>query len=116
MTGDPFFETFGRAGRASVCACDTKLEPTLSQALHMVAGDTVQSQISAGHVIEKHLKATTPPEGIIEDLYLRTLSRKPKDKELNAMLELVGSDTRDRKPYQDIFWSLLNSTEFIFNH
>ena len=116
MTGDPFFETFGRAGRASVCACDTKLEPTLSQALHMVAGDTVQSQISAGHVIEKHLKATTPPEGIIEDLYLRALSRKPKDKELNAMLELVGSDTRDRKPYQDIFWSLLNSTEFIFNH
>ena len=74
------------------------------------------SALRAGQVIEKHLKANTPPEGIIEDLYLRALSRKPKDKELNAMLELVGSDTRDRKPYQDIFWSLLNSTEFIFNH
>lgn len=116
MTGDPFFETFGRAGRASVCVCDTKFEPTLSQTLHMVAGDTVQSQIGAGQVIEKHLKAVTPPETIIEDLYLRALSRKPKPDELKSLLELVGSDTKDRKPYQDIFWSLLNSTEFIFNH
>ncbi|MEI6882706.1 MAG: cell surface protein, partial [Bacteroidota bacterium] len=84
--------------------------------LHMVAGDTVQSQVGFGQVIEKQLKASTPPETIIENLYLRSLSRKPKPEELKALLELVGSDTKDRKPYQDIFWSLLNSTEFIFNH
>ncbi len=116
MTGDPFFETFGRAGRGSVCACDTKIEPTLSQALHLIAGDTVQGQIGAGKVIENLLKANTPPEGIIEELYLRTLSREPKPDELSTMLGLVGSDTKDRKAYQDIFWGLLNSTEFLFNH
>jgi hypothetical protein len=33
-----------------------------------------------------------------------------------AMLGLVGNDTKDRKAYQDIFWGLLNSTEFLFNH
>jgi hypothetical protein len=82
----------------------------------MVAGDTVQSQVGFGQVIEKQLKTSTPPETIIENLYLRSLSRKPKPEELKALLELVGSDTKDRKPYQDIFWSLLNSTEFLFNH
>ena len=116
MTGDPFFETFGRAGRASVCACDTKVEPTLSQALHLIAGDTVQGQIGAGKVIDNLLKANATPEGIIEDLYLRTLSRQPKPDELSAMLGLVGSEVKDRKAYQDIFWGLLNSTEFLFNH
>lgn len=116
MTGDPFFETFGRAGRASVCACDTKVEPTLSQALHLIAGDTVQSQIGAGKVIENLLKAETAPEVIIEELYLRALSRQPQPDELSAMLGLVGSEVKNRKAYQDIFWGLLNSTEFLFNH
>jgi hypothetical protein len=35
---------------------------------------------------------------------------------MSAMLGLVGNDTKDRKAYQDIFWGLLNSTEFLFNH
>ena len=116
MTGDAFFDTFGRAGRASVCACDTKAEPTLSQALNLIAGDTVQSQIGKGAVIDKLLKANAEPEAIIGELYLRALSRSPQPDELSAMLGLVGNDTKDRKAYQDIFWGLLNSTEFLFNH
>lgn len=116
MTGDAFFDTFGRAGRASVCACDTKVEPTLSQALNLIAGDTVQSQIGKGAVIDKLLKANAEPEAIIEELYLRALSRSPQPDEMSAMLGLVGTDTKDRKAYQDIFWGLLNSTEFLFNH
>ena len=47
-TRRPFFETFGRSARAIVCSCDTKMEPTLSQTLHMMAGDTMPSQIGEG--------------------------------------------------------------------
>ena len=116
LTGDPFFDTFGRAGRGSVDASDTKLEPTLSQALHLIAGDTVQVQMAAGKVVEKLLASDRSPAAIIADLYLRTLSRNPRGDESKAMLVLLGSDTRDRQAYQDVFWSLLNSTEFLFNH
>ena len=116
LIGDPFFETFGRSGRGSVDASDTKLEPTLSQALHLIAGDTVQAQMAAGKVVENLLASDRSPAAIIDDLYLRTLSRKPRGDESKAMLALLGSDTRDRHAYQDIFWSLLNSTEFLFNH
>ena len=116
QTGDPFFETFGRAGRASVCVGDTKMEPTLSQTLHFIAGDTVPSQIASGQVVPKLLAANRPPEAIIEELYIRALSRKPDADELKAMLEIVGTNTRDRKVYEDIFAGLLNSTEFLFNH
>lgn len=116
FVGDTFLETFGRSPRATVCACDTKMEPTLSQTLHFIAGDTLSGQIAAGNVVPKLIAANTPPEAIIEDLYIRALSRKPSAEELKGLLELVGSNTRDRKAYEDIFWSLLNSTEFIFNH
>ncbi len=116
FVGDTFLETFGRSPRATVCACDTKMEPTLSQTLHFIAGDTLSGQIATGNVVPKLIAANTPPETLIEDLYIRALSRKPSAEELKGLLELVGSNTRDRKAYEDIFWSLLNSTEFIFNH
>jgi hypothetical protein len=32
------------------------------------------------------------------------------------MRELVGDKTTDVAVYNDVFWSLLNSTEFAFNH
>ena len=92
------------------------MEPTLSQTLHFIAGDTISGQVGAGQVVPKLLAASQPPETIIENLYIRALSRQPDANELKAMLELVGSATRDRKLYEDIFWSLLNSTEFLFNH
>lgn len=116
QTGDDFFETFGRAARASVCVADTKMEPTLSQTLHFIAGNTVRTQIENGQVVPKLLAAGKTPEEIIAELYLRVLSRKPTASETKAMLELVGPNARDRKPYEDIFAGLLDSTEFLFNH
>ena len=32
------------------------------------------------------------------------------------MIALVGDKPKDPAVYEDIFWSLLNSTEFLFNH
>ncbi len=114
--GDHFLETFGRSDRATVSASDTKMEPTLSQTLHFLAGDTVQVQIAKGKVVPNLLASRRPPEAIIEVLYIRALSRKPDAEERTAMLELAGKDPGDRKVYEDIFWSLIDSTEFLFNH
>jgi len=116
FVGDQFLETFGRAPRATVCACDTKMEPTLSQTLHFLAGDTIPSQVSAGRVVAKALEAQGPPQAVIEELYIRALSRKPEPRELAELLDLIGAGTRDRKVYEDIFCGLLGSTEFLFNH
>jgi hypothetical protein len=45
---------------------------------------------------------------------VRTLARKPSESEKKKLLPLVGSG--DKKSYDDVFWALLNSTEFEFNH
>ena len=115
-TGDGFLATFGRSKRASACACETSTEPNLSQTLHLIAGNTLQGAVGGGAVVKKLLDKKTPPEQLIENLYIRCLSRKPSAKELTSMLALIAERKKDRRVYEDIFQGLLNSTEFNFNH
>src|SRR4029077_18342978 len=46
-----FLTTFGRATRETVCSCEVKLDPTLSQSLHLLNGDTTTQKIQAGNLI-----------------------------------------------------------------
>jgi len=58
-------------------------------------------------------------QGKLEALYLSALSRQPTSEERGRMLRYVerGGAAKDKKKaYADIFWALLNSTEFRFNH
>ena len=114
--GDPFFATFGRSSRATVCACETKKEPTLSQTLHRAVGDTVRDRLDSGGVVKKLLESKTHPDQIVEILFVRVLCRQPTPSEKAAMRDLVGAAAGDQAVYEDILWSLLNSTEFAFNH
>ena len=43
--------------RDTVCACEAKTEPTLSQALHMLNGNTIQGKVQQGGVVKKLLDA-----------------------------------------------------------
>src|SRR5262249_3430420 len=46
-----FLATFGRASRETVCSCEVKLEPTLSQSLHLLNGDATTQRIAGGNLI-----------------------------------------------------------------
>ncbi|MFO0881390.1 MAG: DUF1549 and DUF1553 domain-containing protein [Gemmataceae bacterium] len=55
----------------------------------------------------------------IETLYLAALGRKPRPEEASRMLrhvEKAGTPANRKKALGDVFWVLLNSTEFKFNH
>ena len=92
------------------------MEPNLSQALHLINGTTVEQKIRSGGLIKARLDAKKTPDEIIEELYIRCFSRKPGEKEL-ASLKAIESSTPSQKEFlDDLFWSLLNSREFLFNH
>ena len=114
--GDIFFKTFGRSSRATICACETKTEPTLSQALHMAVGDTLRDRLAAGGKLKQLVESKETPEEVIDELFIRVLSRRPTADESQSMRDLVGDAVTDHAVYEDIFWGLLNSTEFAFNH
>ena len=116
-TTNYFLTTFGRATRATVCSCEVKMEPNLSQALHLLNGDTTQVRIRQGKLVETMLNEKKSPEQVISNLYLRVLSRLPSDMEKEKLLAAVSTDpAKVRESLEDIFWALLNSKEFIFNH
>jgi hypothetical protein len=59
------------------------------------------------------------PAKQVEALYLATLSRKPRPDELNRFVKFLdrgGPDGDAKKALADVFWALLNSSEFILNH
>lgn len=111
-----FFKRFGGSTRATVCACETKKEPTLAQTLHMAVGDTVNGRLAAGGIVTKLIETKSTPEDIIDELFIRALARRPTSAELAATREIVGDKGKDPAVYEDLFWSLLNATEFAFNH
>lgn len=54
--------------------------------------------------------------GRIETLYLATLTRSPDAEESAQMLAYVRAAENEKDAFADVFWVLLNSAEFIFNH
>jgi len=55
-------------------------------------------------------------EEAIKNLYLGILSRPPKPKEAEKMLAYVEKAANPQEGYRDLFWVLVNSAEFMFNH
>ena len=115
-TSTYFLTTFGRATRETVCSCEVKMEPTLSQALHLLNGGTVNSKIQQGGVIKKLLETRKFPEERIVQLYLRSLARMPTKEEIDKLLPAFGEGSNPEQALGDLFWALLNSREFLFNH
>ena len=84
--------------------------------MHLSVGDSVRDRIAASPVVEKLFGTNSPPEEIIEQLFIRTLSRRPTRSEQVDLREIVGDAVKEQGVYEDIFWGLLNSSEFTFNH
>lgn len=118
-TSTYFLKTFGRATRETVCSCEVKMDPSLSQALHLLNGDTTHNRIRNGGVIRELMKQKKSPQEIITHLYQRCITRPPNKAEMEKLMQHVNhaNDNKAKTEiYEDIFWALLNSKEFIFNH
>ena len=82
----------------------------------MLNGDTLHSKVGQGNLIGKRLEEKVAPEQIVEELYIRCLTRRPTDKEKNELNVIIAEVEDKKQVLEDVFWALLNSREFVFNH
>ena len=92
-------------------------QASIQQALMMMNGKFIEEATSSARsaTVTAVIESNRPLAQRIEELYLVTLSRKPRPKETQRLLDYTK--TRENKEaLRDILWSLLNSTEFVLNH
>jgi uncharacterized protein DUF1549/uncharacterized protein DUF1553/Big-like domain-containing protein len=116
-----FLKAFGKPERATTCECERSSEPTVTQALHIINGDTINQKLRApGGVVDNFVRLGFSDEAIINHIYLSALSRRPSPgemKNLQAVLkESAGGKDSRRHAIEDAAWSVLTSREFLFNH
>ncbi|MCG3129695.1 MAG: hypothetical protein FLDDKLPJ_00430 [Phycisphaerae bacterium] len=117
QSGSFFLSVFGRPARLSACTCERRDEPTLSQALHLINGATLTSKLSdPGGKVAQHAAAGTPFDAVLDEAYLSALCRRPTDTERAALRSAYDAAPDKRQALEDLYWAILNSTEFIFNH
>lgn len=115
-----FLNAFGRNERMITCECERSNEPSLIQVLHISNGDTINQKLrnEEGNLV-KCIKEEKAHENIIRDLYLSSLSRYPTDREQEAFMNMIAeAKTPEEKKIvlEDLYWAILSSKEFLFNH
>ncbi len=113
-----FLNTFGRPERIITCECERSDEPSMTQVLHILNGDTLIQKLEAkDNRVSQQLEANSATDQLIDDLYLSSLSRFPTDAEKQKLLAVLSTvpESERRQSLEDLYWSVLSSKEFLFN-
>ena len=89
---------------------------TIPQALFLMNGAPVNRAIEArpGSILGQILATHTDNKSALETLYLRVLARRPSTREIDVCDRHLAACHGDRKAcFEDILWSLVNTTEFL---
>ncbi|HEX4145084.1 MAG TPA: DUF1549 domain-containing protein [Pirellulales bacterium] len=114
-----FFKSFGRPARQITCECERSSQPTMVQVLNISNGDTLNQKLEAkDNRIDKLLAAGASDEQVLEDVYLSALSRLPTPEEKSRLLATIAesNEPNHRLLLEDVYWGVLSSKEFLFNH
>lgn len=113
-----FLDTFGRPERSQTCSCERQQESSVSQALHLNNGKTLNEKLrSKQSRVEDWLTEKIGNDEAIRRVFLLAMSRSPSEAELARLRKLLAEDPQAsrREVLEDLFWSVLTSREFLFN-
>ncbi len=88
---------------------------TIPQALFLMNSPLVNNRTRArpGTVLGEILNTTTDDRAALGALYLRILSRQPTAPEVEICGRHLASVGNRLEAFEDIYWSLINTTEFL---
>ena len=108
--------------REQTCSCEREQDSSVGQALHLNNGSTLNDKLRAkGSVLEKWAAEKVGDDEAVRRVFLRALCREPTAAERTKFEGLLAEAGRDpkttrREALEDLFWAVLSSREFLFNH
>jgi hypothetical protein len=94
-----------------------KSDGSISQALVLLNDSFVTNRVRAtnGSTVQRLLQSGLSDDRIVEELFLRTLSRFPTTQEKAQALEYLSKHSRTQA-VEDIQFALLNKIDFLYNY
>lgn len=117
-----FLEAFGRPERVQTCSCERSEDSTVTQALHLNNGQTLNDKLrDPKSIVSRWLKAKASDDDVVQDIFIRALCRRPSASEREKFLAILASvaepgEQARREALEDVVWAVLTGREFLFNH
>jgi hypothetical protein len=115
-----FLKAFGRNDRDIACECERSVQPSMVQAMHLSNGDTINAKLAKPESrVTKLLQAVGMDETKwVDEAFMLCLSRAPTQVEKAQFQSVFATAAAEdkRAALEDLFWALLTSREFLFQH
>jgi hypothetical protein len=124
-TDSYFLTLFGKPARIANCDCERSADPTLLQTLFTRNDPNLLNRIDSNSSYIGELRSAgrrgKNPEKLnvdkaIEQVFLRTVSRPPTDKEMSEARADISSAKEPVDGVRDLLWAMINTREFKVNH
>ncbi len=114
----PFLQAFAKPVRDVSCECAREEDPSLPQMLHLLNNGGLLAKLkSPMGRLAGWLGKETDTRHLVENVYLATLSRRPRAAEVEISLRHLAAVKGDRATaLQDLQFALINSSEFLLRH
>src|SRR5262249_62392104 len=116
-----FLDAFGRPERGQTCSCERQQESSVTQALHLNNGQTLNDKLrSKKSRIEEWLQEKISDDEAVRRIFILALCRAPSEQEMGRFRKLMAEAARDPQAtrgdvLEDLWWSVWTGREFLFN-
>ncbi len=115
-TSSEILDAFGRPDPNQDPPCERLPEATMTQALHLMNAPKIHTKLISDQGLPARLAAKSiSVSELLDELYLTIYSRLPTPEEQQLLTPLFEGDASGRKSVlEDLVWSLINSSEFVY--
>jgi hypothetical protein len=90
---------------------------TVTQRLLLLNGDVVNNRLENGLGSPVRIANLAPSiQKAVETVYLAALTRLPSTNEMNYFCQQFNQAGSREEQIKDLYWTLINSVEFVWNH
>jgi len=111
-----FLQVFGKPEAESACECERSVEANLSQSLHLLNSNDIQSRLQNGNGRAAAFARAEEraDEAKIRELFLASFSREPTAEEISFLTTRFAEYTNNQQKWEDLCWAIFNTKEFQF--